>query len=310
MMRVSTAPHIHSGVTTRRVMVDVLIALVPCVVAGVFRFGYRAAILLAVSMLSCLVFEYLWQKLTKKTVTVGDCSALVTGLLIGLNLPVNAPFWIPIIGGGVAIIIAKQFFGGIGDNFINPALAARAVLLTSWPVHMTAFTLPVNNVFAADAVSSATPLATQSATYMQLLTGDIPGSIGEVSKLMILLGLAYLLITKVISWRIPVVMLGTVALFTWIFGGDPLYAVMAGGVMFGAVFMATDYTTSPMTAVGQYIYAAVTGLIVVIIRQFGAYPEGVTYAILLANVLTPLIDKYVKPRVFGHEKAKKKEAQA
>lgn len=308
MMRVSTAPHIHSGATTRRVMVDVLISLVPCVVAGVYRFGYRAAILLAISMLACLVCEYLWQKLTKRSVTVGDCSALVTGLLLGLNIPVDAPFWLPIIGAIVAILIAKQLFGGIGDNFINPALAARAVLLTSWPVYMTTFSLPVNNVLAADAVSTATPLVTQSATYMQLLTGDIPGSIGEVSKLMILLGLAYLLITKVISWRIPIVMLGTVALFTWIFGGDPLYAVMAGGVMFGAVFMATDYTTSPMTATGQYIYAAAAGLIVVVIRQFGAYPEGVTYAILLANVLTPLIDKYVKPRVFGHEK--KKEAHA
>lgn len=302
-LRVSTAPQIRQGVTTQRLMAHVLIALVPCAVTGVFRFGLPAALLLVVAMLSAVLTELLFQMITKREIAVNDLSALVTGLILGLNLPPAAPWWIAVIGSAFAVVIVKQLFGGIGDNFMNPALAARAVLLASWPVHMTTFISPV------DATTSATPLVSPGAGYLDLFMGNIPGSIGEVSKLMILIGFAYLLITKVISWRIPVLMVGSAALMTLALGGDAVGAMLSGGLLFGAVFMATDYTTSPMTAKGQAVYAIGAGLIVAILRKFSNYPEGVTYAILLMNIVTPLIDKYMRPKVYGHAK-KEKEVQA
>lgn len=313
-LRLSTAPHIRSKDSTQALMLDVIIALTPTALAGVYLFGFRAAMVLAVSMVSAVLAEFLWQKIAKQTVRINDLSALVTGLILGLNLPSTAPWWIAVVGSAFAIIIVKQLFGGIGDNFMNPAMAARAVLLASWPARMTAYVLPTYFTMA-DGVSSATLLSGEvTTTPLQMYLGVIPGTIGEVCKAAILLGFLYMLLRKTISWRIPVVMLAATALFSWFFGSDPLAALLSGGVMFGAVFMATDYTTSPMTATGQIIYAFGAGVIVAVIRAFGAYPEGVTYAILLMNIATPLIDRSLKTRVYGEVKpekpAKKKEVKA
>lgn len=311
-LRISTAPHIRSHDTTARLMLDVVIALIPTALVGVYLFGLYAALILVLSMASAVLAEYLYQRITKQPVRIGDCSALVTGLILGLNLPPTAPWWLAVIGSALAIVLVKQIFGGIGDNFMNPALAGRAILLASWPVRMTNYIAP--NFFKpeafslVDAATTATPLAGNPADVpmLDLFLGNIPGTIGEVSKIAILLGFAYMLIRKTISWRIPVIMLVSTGLFSFLFSGvDPLSAMLSGGVMFGAVFMATDYTTSPMTAKGQMIYAAGCGLIVAVIRAFGAYPEGVTYAILLMNIATPLIDKYVGRRVYGFVKPEK-----
>lgn len=310
-LKISTAPHIRQGVSTRDLMFNVLIALVPCVIAGVYHFGLQAALLLLICMATCVLTELGIQKMAKREVEINDYSAIVTGLILGLNLPASAPWWVAVIGSFIAIALIKQLFGGIGDNFVNPALAARAILLASWPVHLTTFIMPVDSLaLNVDTVTSATPLATGSASTWNLFFGNIPGSIGEISKMMILLGFIYLLISKTISWRIPVCMVASVAVMTLILGGDPLYAVLSGGLLFGAVFMATDYTTSPMTGKAQIVYAVGAGVIVALIRKYGAYPEGVTYGILVMNCVTPLLDKYMRPRTFGHSKVKKQEVKA
>ena len=307
-LRLSIAPHIRSGETTSRLMLNVIIALVPCAIAGIYNFGVNALVVLAVSMVTAVAAEYLFQVIARRPVRVGDLSALVTGLILGLNLPPTAPWWMAMVGSAFAIIIVKELFGGIGSNFMNPALTARAVLLASWPVFMTTFVNPTYWAEGVDAVTTATPLATGGVAPLDLLLGRIPGFIGEVSKIMILVGLAYLLITRTISWRIPVIMVATTGLLSWAFGSDPLAAVLSGGLLFGAVFMATDYTTSPMTAKGQAVYAVGCGLIVAVIRAFGNYPEGVTYGILVMNVATPLIDKFIKNRVYGHRKEERENA--
>lgn len=309
-LRLSTAPHILGRDNTRIIMQDVLIALLPATIAGIYLFGSSAALLLVVTVASAVLSEWLWQKLTGKPVQISDLSAAVTGLLLGLNLPSSAPLWLAAIGSVFAVIIVKQLFGGIGHNFLNPALAARAVLLTSWPARMTTFNLPQRLItFGAsssaeigDAITSATPLATGSATLMDLFFGNIPGTIGEVCKIAILIGFVYLLIRGTIGFHIPVLFVGTIALLTWVLGGDPLTAILSGGVLLGAVFMATDYTTSPMLRRGQCLFAVGCGVIVVLIRQYGSYPEGVTYAILLMNILTPLIDKFFTRRIYGEVK--------
>lgn len=308
----STAPHIRSGANTQVLMRDVLIALLPTTAAGIYYFGLSAAMVIAVSILSCVLFEYLWQRITKQPIRIYDFSAAVTGLILGLNLPSTAAWWMPVVGALFAIVITKQLFGGIGDNFLNPALLARAVLLASWPARMTgatAYALPTC-WSVADAVTSATPLAGYEANTMDLFLGNIPGSIGEVCKAAILLGLIYLLVRRVISWRIPVTFLAVFAALSALVGQNVLNELLMGGVLFGAVFMATDYTTSPMNPRGQFIYAALCGVLVCVIRNFGAYPEGVTYAILIGNIVTPLIDKYDKPRLYGRLKKQKKEGIA
>lgn len=302
-LKVSFAPHIHAPSTTSNIMLHVVIAMLPCALMGIYRFGWYAALILLLSSVSAVAAEYVWQRIAKQKSTILDGSALVTGLLLGLNLPPTAPWWMPILGSVLAIVLVKQLFGGIGDNFLNPALTARAILLSSWPVQMTHFTAPINGQFTADAVTTATPLATGEANITDLLFGNIPGSIGEVSKIMILIGFVYLLATKVIRWEIPVFMVGSVALMSWILGADPLYAILSGGVLFGAVFMATDYTTNPMYIKGQIVYAIFIGIIIVVIRQFGGYPEGVTYAILLMNIATPLLDRIFKSRTYGEVKS-------
>ncbi|MCL1964412.1 MAG: RnfABCDGE type electron transport complex subunit D [Firmicutes bacterium] len=306
----STGPHILGKRTTRGIMLDVLIALTPAAAAGVYLFGVRAAWVLGVAVASAVATEALWQRLSHRPLQVGDLSAVVTGLLLGLNLPSSAPLWLAAVGSAFAIVVVKQLFGGIGHNFLNPALAARAVLLTSWPARMTTFFLPertllpvASTAMVGDAVTSATPLVKSGTAMIDLFWGNIPGTIGEVCKAAILIGFIYLLVRNVIGPHIPVLFVGTVALMTWLLGGDPLTAILSGGVLLGAVFMATDYVTNPMLIVSQCLFAALCGVIVVVIRQSaGGYPEGVTYAILLMNVLTPLLDKLFKRRAYGEVK--------
>lgn len=303
--KVSTAPHIRTSDTTGRIMRDVCIALLPALIAGIYFFGYRSLLITFICVLSCVVFEAGFAYLAKRKIRINDFSAVVTGMLIALSLPVTASWWMCVVGSGVAILLAKQLFGGIGDNFLNPALTARAVLLASWPVRMSsaAYVTP-NYLGSVDSVSSATPLsAIENTGVWDLFIGNIPGSIGEVCKAAILIGFAYLLIRRVISWQVPVILSLTTALLVWAFeGGDymtPVNALFTGGLLFSAVFMATDYTTTPMTAVGQIIFAIGAGVLIAVIRCFGGYPEGVTYAILFMNIATPLLDKYIKPKVYG-----------
>lgn len=309
----SSAPHIFAKDTTAVLMMDVIAALMPTVAAGIWLFGWSAARVILICVVSCITFEFLWEVLLKKPITVNDLSAVVTGIILALTMPANAPWWMLVVGSAVAILLVKQLFGGIGDNFINPAATARAVLLASWPALMSggAYIAPL------DAVSGATPLAligksaeavanagTAMPSTLDLFIGRIPGCIGEVSKIAILIGLAYLLIRRTISWHIPVSMIGSFMLFTWVFGGDPLQGVLIGSVLFGAVFMATDYVTSPMMHKGQLIFGAGAGLLVALIRAFGGYPEGTMYAILIMNVLTPLIDRVTRGKIYGEVKAR------
>ena len=309
LINVSSSPHIRSGVTTRRLMLDVIIALIPASAAGIYFFGLRAALLIAVTVASCVLFEYLTRKALKRSNTIGDLSAVVTGLLLALNLPPELPLWMAIIGSFFAIVIVKQLFGGIGQNFLNPALAARAFLVISYGTRMTTWTQPSTYV-AADAVSFATPLGAlkeggQLPDLIDMFIGNIGGSTGETSALALIIGGIYLLARGVITWHIPVVYIGTAGLFAWILGrdglltGNPLFHVLAGGLMIGAIFMATDYTTSPMTVKGMVIYAAGCGILTILFRMYTNMPEGVSYAILLMNVAVPIIDRFTKPGRFG-----------
>lgn len=307
-LHISTGPHLRSRQDTPSLMRDVLIALCPAVAASLYFYGWTALWILLVSTACAVLSEFVWQKLMKKPIRLNDCSAAVTGLLIGLNMPATVPVWVPAIGSVFAIIIVKQLFGGIGHNFLNPALAARAVLLTSWPSYMTKALVPVRTLTfglfesGVDGITAATPLVAPVADIRNLLLGNIAGAIGETCKIAILLGLVYLLIRGVIRWQIPVCMLGTVALMSWILGKDPLTAVLSGGVLFGAVFMATDYVTTPMLKIGQAIFGVGCGILVVLIRNYGNYPEGVTYAILIMNIVTPLLDRSLKRKVYGEVK--------
>lgn len=291
------APHVHSPQDTRALMLNVLIALTPCAVAGACLFGPGALALMLLCVASAVLFEAAWQKLCGGKLLVKDGSAAVTGLILAMNLPPRAPWWLAVVGSAFAVVIVKGLFGGLGDNFINPALAARAMLLASWPKYMTAWAVP-NGL---DAVSSATPLMNPSAyAPWQLFLGRIPGCIGETCKLAILLGLGWLLVTRTVKWHIPVCMMASLCLFSWLFGKDPVAAALSGGALFGAVFMATDYVTCPVHPASQAIYAAGAGLVAAIIRSYAGYPEGVTYGILLMNAAAPLLDKCFRRRVYGH----------
>ncbi len=324
---VSSSPHIKAKDSTQRLMMDVLLALMPALICGMFYFGFRAFIITVISVAACVFFEYIWQRILKKPIMISDCSAVVTGVLLALNLPVTVPFWIPVIGALVAIIIVKQLFGGLGCNFMNPALAARAFLLASWPVLMTRFVQPFSTgiVIAPDLVSSATPLALLKDGALigdlpkvsTMFLGNIGGCIGETSTIALILGGLYLVLRRVISLKIPVSFILTVAVLSFLFGGgqynamdNMLYNILGGGLFLGAIFMATDYVTSPVSQIGQIIMGIGCGVITFVIRRFGGYPEGVTYAILLMNVATPLIDKWCKPKKFGHVGKKLKKAKA
>ena len=310
---VSSAPHIVSPIDTSKIMAMVIMALMPSLLVSVYVFGLRVIALTAVCVVSAVAFEYIWNKLNHKTQTVSDCSAALTGLLIAMNCPSGLPYWIAILGTFVAIIIVKQLYGGIGKNIVNPAITARIVMFISFATEMTTWTLPRG---AADTASTATPLGIlaegggelPSNVYMFL--GTIGGSMGEVSALMLLVGGLYLIWKKIISPIIPACFIGTVYVFALVYysvtGGDALemavFHVLAGGVMLGAFFMATDYVPSPILPMGKVIFGVGCGLITMLIRIFGAYPEGVSFSILLMNVLTPLIDNFCQKRMYGGAK--------
>jgi len=303
LLVVSSSPHIHAPLDTQKIMAWVLVSLAPAGIAGIYFFGLRSAAVMAVCIAASVLSEKIWQKCAKKKDTTCDLSAAVTGLLLAYNLPPTIPFWMAAVGCVFAIIIAKQFFGGIGCNFMNPALVGRAVMLSSWPVSMTTWTI--------DGVSGATPLALIKAgptenlpSLYNLFIGHVGGCIGETSSLALLIGFVLLLYKDIISWHIPVVYIATVAAFSAVFGrpAGPVYEIFAGGLMLGAIFMATDYTTSPMTKKGQVIFAFGCGFLTALIRAFGGYPEGVSYSILIMNLTVPLIDRFIQPHIFGEVK--------
>lgn len=318
---VSSSPHIKAEDGTGSIMLDVIIALAFPLGIAIFQFGWRAAILTAISVSSCVIFEYLYRKLMKKSNAIGDLSAVVTGILIAFCLPASAPYWMPVVGAFFAIVIVKQLFGGLGKNFMNPALAARAFLF-SWPVIMTTWpqsgtTVPLWDT--VDMVTSATPLATLKSGQIpniqlqDMFLGHISGSMGEVSAIMLLLGGFYLCVRGVISPRIPAAYLGTVAVLTFFFAPAGVeawqymvYQLLSGGLILGAVFMATDYATSPVTKQGQLLFGIGCGLLTVFIRTFGSLPEGVCYSILIMNACAWLLDKAGTPRRFGVSRMKRK----
>ena len=318
-LTISSSPHVHSPVTTQTIMRDVLIALAPALLGSVYYFGLRALMVTLVSVAACVFFEWAYDKLTKAHCKIYDLSAVVTGVLLAFVCPVTIPYWCIIIGDFFAIIIVKQVFGGIGRNIVNPALAARAFMF-SWPALMTSWVKPglanAAGVFStADAVTGATPLADMAlkqmpgASLLDMFMGNIGGCIGETSSLLLLIGLVYLLIRKIISLRIPVAFVGTVAVLTFLFpqgGNDNLQwmaaQVLSGGLLLGAIFMATDYVTSPVTKLGQVIYGIGCGVLTVVIRYFGGYPEGVSYAILIMNCCVVLLDRVGRPKKFGAPK--------
>ena len=281
LLHVSSSPHVRDTVTTKNIMYDVLIAMIPAAAFGVYQFGFNALLVIILTMAACVLSEYIFEKAMKRPITIADGRALVTGMILALNMPPEIPVWVPVLGGVFAIIVVKQLYGGLGQNFMNPALAARCFLMISFAKPMTDFTMPG----AVDAVSSATPLAVmkagESVSLTDLFIGNISGTIGEVSALALLLGAAYLLARKVISIRIPGMYILTFAVFMLVFSGhglDPYYLacqVCGGGLIFGAFFMATDYVTGPLTPAGQMVYGVILGVLTGIFRVFGASAEGV-----------------------------------
>lgn len=322
---VSASPHDRTHKTVRSIMLDVIIALVPALIASVVFFGPRALLIECIAVGTCVIFEYASRVFMKREQTVGDLSAVITGLLLAFNLPVSIPLWMVPIGSAVAIVVAKQFFGGIGQNFVNPALIGRIVLLTSFPVAMSTWTAPLTwSKQALDGMTSASPLAdihtmvstglTPDASLTEMLLGWRAGCLGETCAIAIIIGGLYLIIRKVISPTIPLIYLGTVALFMLVAGKGDLsfvaYELLGGGLMLGAFFMATDYTTSPITFKGKIIFAIGCGLVTSVIRIFGNLPEGVSYSIILMNILVPLIENITLPKPFGTPKKEKKEKEA
>ncbi|MEW5932131.1 MAG: RnfABCDGE type electron transport complex subunit D [Bacillota bacterium] len=308
---VSSSPHLVSPESVPVLMRQVVLALLPALVAAGYFFGPYALFLVVLSATTAVACEAAWQKATGRPVSVHDWSAVITGILLAYNLPPRAPWWLAVVGSAFAIIVAKQLFGGLGHNFINPALAGRAFLLASWPAAMTSWVTPF------DARTTATPLpllipkgqelaGVAAPAYRDLFVGSVPGCLGETSALALLAGGLYLIWRRVIDWRIPACYLGTAAVLGWVLGGprglfrgDPLYHLLAGGLMLGAFFMATDWVTTPVTRRGRIVFAVGCGILTVLIRVYGGYPEGVSYSILLMNLATPLIDRYTVPRQFG-----------
>lgn len=297
LLSITSSPHNRSATTTQTVMRDVLIALCPALIASVVIFGLRSLAVVAVCVATAVLSEYFYRRLMHLSNTVTDLSAAVTGLLLAFNLPVGIPLWQAMIGSFAAIVVIKQLFGGIGKNFANPAIVGRIVLLISFATPMTTWAFPKG--FATDAISGPTPLASMSAPYIDLLLGSIGGSLGETCKIALLLGGIYLMVRKVITPVIPLAFLGTVAVLAAILGQDPLFHLLSGGLCLGAFFMATDYVTSPTTEKGKLIFGIGCGVITVVIRLFANYPEGVSFAILLMNIATPLIDRYTAIKPFG-----------
>lgn len=304
----SSSPHIHTSSTITGIMSDVIIALLPSAVMGVFFFGFYSAVVIAAAVVSAVAAEWIFEKITKRRNTIGDLSAVVTGLLIALNMPPGIPLWMVVIGSAFAIIIVKQMFGGLGKNFVNPALAARCFMLIAWTGAMTTFHEPL-----ADAVSSATPLALMKdgtanslPTLFQCFIGLKAGTIGEVSAIALIIGFAYLLIKRVVSVKIPAAYILSFAVLTFFFGKEAMnteylaYQLLTGGLLLGAFFMATDYTTTPTTSKGMVIFGIGCGVLTFLIRRFGGYPEGVSFSILLMNLASPLIERFTVPKSFGN----------
>jgi electron transport complex protein RnfD len=326
LFNVSLSPHAHGKETTQKLMFGVVLALVPALLTSIFYFGWGAIIVTATSVVSCLLIEVLIQRfIFKKPITITDGSAFVTGLLLAFNVPSNLPVFIIVIGSFVSIAIAKMTFGGLGNNPFNPALVGRVFMLISFPVQMTSWPVPKGFATAyADAVTGATPLAivkeglkngeplqqliAQIPTPVQMFLGNMGGSMGEVAAVALLIGFIWLLYKKIITWHIPVSIIGSMVIFTTILwlvnpekNANPLFHVLAGGVLLGAIFMATDYVTSPMNPKAMIIYGCGIGILTVIIRVWGAYPEGVSFAILIMNAFVPLMNTYIKPKKFGEE---------
>ena len=303
---VSTSPHTKHKDTTRSIMLDVIIALVPAFLVALYVFGMRSALVVGTSVASCVISEYVFRKIAKRSNTISDLSAVVTGIILAYNLPVTMPLWMVAIGGFVAIFIVKQMFGGLGHNFINPAIGARIVVFVSFATAMTTWAVPFST--GADIVTGATPLgllaegSSALPAYKDLFLGTVGGCLGEVSAAALLLGGVYLVIKKVISPIIPVAFIGTVFVFTFALGYDPVYQILSGGLMLGAIFMATDYVTSPITNTGKIIFGIGCGFITTVIRIFGSYPEGVSFAIILMNIVTPLIESATLTHPFGGNK--------
>ena len=301
LLNVSSSPHVRSNETTQSIMMDVAIAMLPATAFGVFQFGLHALLVLIVTIAACVLSEYVFEKITKRPCTISDFSAVVTGMILALNMPPEIALWIPALGGVFAIIIVKQLYGGLGQNFMNPALAARCFLLISFTGQMSAFTL--------DGWTGATPLAVlkagESVDVAAMFIGKIPGTIGEVSVIALLIGAAYLVVKKVITLRIPLTYILTTAVFVFIFGQQDLNYVLAhicgGGLIFGAFFMATDYETSPITPKGQIVFGILLGILTGLFRIFGGSAEGVSYAIIISNLLVPLIERFTLPTPFGKE---------
>ncbi len=316
-LTVTSPPHLKNPETTTTIMIDVLIALLPASAWGVYVYGLRALAIILISVFSAVLFEVLYQFFMNIPITVKDCSAAVTGLLLALCLPVSVPLWVPVAGSLFAIVVVKQLFGGIGKNIVNPAIAARVFLFLAWPEHLSYYTAPYadmpifSNVNKAELVSSATPLSVlkngevPSDSIFDVILGTIGGSIGEVSAIMLIVGGIYLLLRKTIRWQIPVCYIGTVAVISYLFpkigttNSFVLYEVFGGGLLLGAIFMATDYVTSPVTKWGRVIYGVGCGVITMVIRYFGQYAEGVSFAIMIMNLLVWYLDMFTKPSKFG-----------
>lgn len=309
---VSGSPHIHTGDSVKKKMWGVVIALMPALLFSIYVFGLGALVVTLTSVLGCVMVEYLLQKyLVRGKLTITNGSAVITGLLLAMNLPSNLPIWIILIGCVVAIGLGKYAFGGLGQNIFNPAILGRVFLLISFPQQMTSWPLPmVNRDCYLDATTGATVLGKmklnellpENVDLMNAFVGQMGGSLGEISAIALLLGGAYLLIRRIISWHIPVAVIGSVTVFSLLVGINPLVSILSGGVLLGAIFMATDYVTSPMTRQGMLLYGVMIGVITMIIRLWGAYPEGVSFAILIMNGFTPLINKYMQPRHFGERR--------
>ena len=306
---VSSSPHLHCGMNTRDIMRDVVIALIPALVASVWLFGFRALAVQIVCVGAAIASEYVSRLVMKRPQTVGDLSCVVTGLLLSFNLPVTIPLWQAALGSIAAIVVAKQMFGGLGQNFVNPALVGRIVLMGSFPAEMNDWVVPLSWLGKTDAITGATPLslladgAAADIDPLQLLFGLRGGCLGETCVAALLLGGIYLIARHIISPLIPVTYLATVFVLTWLLGSNPVVHVLSGGLVIGAVFMATDYATCPINKLGKLVYAIGCGLITVLIRLYGSLPEGVSFAIVIMNILTPLIEKVTHPRPFGSKKA-------
>jgi len=311
---VSASPHLYNNESVSKIMWIVVLSLLPTGAAGVYIFGISALWVVLAGIISAVLTEGILQKITKRKISVLDGSAVITGLLLAYNLPPNVPLWLPIVGSVFSIAIGKQIFGGLGQNIFNPALVGRVFLMASWPKYMTAFTNPTYSGLSlkCDAITGATPLAIikeggalQAISYLNLFLGKRGGSIGEVCVLALLIGALFLLLRGYISWHIPTTYIATAAVFTYIFGsnglfsGDWLFHILSGGLILGAFFMATDYVTSPLTYKGQIIFGIGCGILTSVIRLWGGYPEGVSYAILMMNAATPFIDRYTKNKVYG-----------